>query len=462
MDSSNALSVLGTWTAVTTLYVTLTRSDNSVIGRGILTVSMKNFVNQLHTIDGIGGSLEIRENSAEEFISYFTERLAGSFVPFSGLQYPSPSEKPLRCDPAPTNIITVTASDGVESTLRIWVPRDSTASVPVLLVPGASVDYNIFALPTIPTNFVNYLLTHRYTVYCVDHRTCKVPTAKRNWTTYDSRLDIAAAVKYILKETGLAKIYAVVHCAGAIAMAAGLLDGTIQGIGGLSVSSVFMQPIFAEVNMCKALLQPSIASLLDAEVGDWYDCVPDDDDIVENLFNECLQIYPTGASDICSSVVCRRSQLVFGEYLYRFSNWLIGRLWSHICLNETTHENLNHFVGGVSMRNLKQLLHMGTQGYIINNSFESLLTDENIERLRNIPILFIHGTNNGVYSPESTLKDYDLLSDKLDASMYDRWLFDDHGHLDCWMGKSSFIDVYPKVEQHARTTITAMGSSLSP
>jgi len=125
-------------------------------------------------------------------------------------------------------------------------------------------------------------------------------------------------------------------------------------------------------------------------------------------------------------------------------------LWTHANLNETTHEYLDRFIGGVSIRNLDQLVEMAKKGYLMDNERRNIVTRENIERLRNIPILFIHGGQNAVYAPESTVKSYDMLREQLDASQYERWEFEDRGHLDCWMGKSAYMDVYPLVEQHAR------------
>lgn len=102
---------------------------------------------------------------------------------------------------------------------------------------------------------------------------------------------------------------------------------------------------------------------------------------------------------------------------------------------------------------------MATNGFVVNNDLQSLVTVQNIERLRDIQILFIHGGQNAVYSPESTMRSYDSLRDQLDSSHYERWVFEERGHLDCWMGKSSYMDVYPVVEQHARKTIALQGMS---
>lgn len=131
------------------------------------------------------------------------------------------------------------------------------------------------------------------------------------------------------------------------------------------------------------------------------------------------------------------------------------RLWVHSELNDATHQNLASFLGGVSMNNLQNLMFMGSNGFIVDNNKKSLVTPENLDRLRNIPILFIHGGENTVYTPESTEKDYDLLREKFGSEQYERVLFQERGHLDCWMGKTSFRDIYPAVETHARKTIQA-------
>jgi hypothetical protein len=337
--------------------------------------------------------------------------------------------------------------------MEVWVPLSrKLESKPILLVGGASVDSQMFALPTIPFNFVDYLLEKGYTIYCVVHRVGRTPIAKGNWTTYDARLDIAAATKYILTAEHIEKIYAVVHCAGSTAMAMGLLDGSIQGIGGLTASQVFMEPVFAEVNMLKAKIKPSMATVYNKVIGPWYDCVSGKEDtIFQECLNQALRAYPEGAkTEICKSVVCHRSELVFGRYArLRMADF---RLWTHDNFNEATHLNLGNFLGGVSMNCLNHLMFMGREGYVVDNTLHSLLTPKNIQRLENIPILFIHGSNNAVFNPESTMKDYDLLRERFGSGSYERVEYAGKGHLDCWMGKASFEDVYPRVEQHARKT----------
>lgn len=272
------------------------------------------------TFDGIGDHFHTRLWSQAQFLSYFTERLSNSFfAPVTALQYPAPQLSGYFEKTRPTETIPITASDGVKTEMQMWVAHDTVAQkMPILLVPGASVDYQIFHVPTLPSSFVDYLLERGYTVYCINHRVGKVSAAREPPypTSYDARLDIAAATEYILKASKAPKIYAVVHCAGAEAMAMGLLDGTIKGIGGLTASQVFMHPWFAKVNNCIARWLPNIPKFIEKTFGPWYevDC-GQHDGLVQDLINQSLRFYPVGGKDeTCDSAVCHRTELVFGRF----------------------------------------------------------------------------------------------------------------------------------------------------
>jgi predicted alpha/beta hydrolase len=96
-----------------------------------------------------------------------------------------------------------------------------------LFVPGASVDEQIFALPTIETNAIEFFLGKGYRLYVITHRVGKSEAAKKGYTIYDARLDIKAAMEYVRNQASQEKMYCIVHCAGSVAFSMGLLDGTI-------------------------------------------------------------------------------------------------------------------------------------------------------------------------------------------------------------------------------------------
>ena len=102
------------------------------------------------------------------------------------------------------------------------------------------------------------------------------------------------------------------------------------------------------------------------------------------------------------------------------------------------------------MRSLAHLMSMGTRGYVTTNAPTptNLVTPHNMAHLKGIPIFFISGAKNTVYSPESTDVSYTLLRDAHGVSDYERVVFEGRGHLDCWMGVTAHQDVYPRVREH--------------
>lgn len=130
---------------------------------------------------------------------------------------------------------------------------------------------------------------------------------------------------------------------------------------------------------------------------------------------------------------------------------MCGRLWNHRNLNEATHRQINRFFGGVNMALLHLLMQMGVRGYVTGNAplFKDLTTHENVARLKGIPIMLFSGSDNKVLNPESTDKSYSILRDKFGPDNYERHVVQGYGHLDCWMGREAYKDVYPLIREQA-------------
>ena len=328
VDPSISLSPGRTWKAESTLYVSVYRAtDGVMVGRGILYIRPADFVQELETFTPTASTLLGKLWTTTDFVSYFTRQTAKAFfAPFAALSWPGFSTSSLLDKPVPAESLLVTASDGVPLNLLMWTPPARMAAsdyfldpnVPVLFIPGASVDHRIFAMPTLQTNAIEYFTSQGATCFCVTHRVGRTEVAKQGWSTYDARLDIAAALAYIWKRYPPGtKVYIVAHCAGSVALSMGLLDGTIptQNIIGITCSNVFMNPKFATVNALKAGLPISLSTIYEKVAGQWFSCSSEkDDSFVQKLLNQALRFYPVGSrTEICNSVVCHRSELVFGR-----------------------------------------------------------------------------------------------------------------------------------------------------
>ena len=99
---------------------------------------------------------------------------------------------------------------------------------------------------------------------------------------------------------------------------------------------------------------------------------------------------------------------------------------------------------------LHLLMQMGVRGSNISNAplFEDLATDTNLKRLKGIPIMLFSGGDNHVLSPRCTDLTYGILRDKFGPDLYERHVIPGYGHLDCWIGRQAYKDVYPIVRRH--------------
>jgi hypothetical protein len=498
VDSSVALSPVQFWKSTSTLYVTITegtpsesmelkhteyRPRGKVVAQGIMRIEPKDFLSEILTLTPIGSGIIDKMKSAANFLTFFTRKSLSLFLaPLTPLQYPSQTYSGYINDTPPTKSFKIRARDGVWTSLHMWEPTNTAIPTKNLfMIPGASVDHQIFALPTIRLNAVNYFRRAGYRVFITVHRIGVLMVAQNDWTTFDARLDIKACLEHIRKnyptyaesdhevpegdrkdeEPEPEPIYTIAHCMGSVAYSTGLLDGTIPArwIKGVTCSQVFMNPIWNCMNMIKILALPIPADrLYRLFAGNWFSCsTGENDSYVQRALNELLRFMPDERKEICNNATCHRISLVF------------ARCWNHHNLNEATHRQIDRFFGGVNMTLLHLLMKQGFQGHVMSNGplYERLDTRENVRKLRNIPFLLFVGGDNAVLSPESTERTYEILTDafntrKDDGIQYRRRVVPDYGHLDCWMGRNAWKDVYPFVLEEMDRVVRPAGYKFQP
>ncbi|PHH92854.1 hypothetical protein CDD83_4276 [Cordyceps sp. RAO-2017] len=470
VDSSVALDPRELWRATTTLYVTISeptpeshirwkaaRSGMALTGgrrrplaMGIMHIGLGDFLSEVLTLTATGKNLLDRARGVAKFVSHFScEALPAFLTPLAPLQYAAPEDEAcgsIRRDTGPTHSHVIEASDGVRTELHVWEPAPGAVATDeagvgvetenLLMIPGAAVDHQMFALPTVPVNAVDYFTRAGYRVFVAVHRICKGTTGQGQWTTYDARLDVRASLEHIRRRHG--RVYAVAHCLGALALASGLLDGSIpaQWLEGITCSQVLMHPLWEALNMVKVRLP--LDRLYTLLAGRWFECATStDDSLVQQALNQLLRLYPQERRELCSSAACHRATLLF------------GRCWSHGNLNEATHRHLDRLLGGANMTLLDLLVQMGRRGTLLANGpgYQELATADNVRRLRGLPILLFTGGDNAVLSPLATERSYESLRDVFGVQHCRRRLVPGYGHLDCWMGRNAWRDVFPLVRR---------------
>jgi hypothetical protein len=458
IDSSITLSISRTWRATTTLYTTITDSTGTLVGRGILRLSLPAFVSELQSMYSLS-----KMWPCFMFLSFFAQNIASYFfTPFRPLQQPTPATDSSGYFEKPTpKLVTLTADDGVTFPLKIWQPPSTAVSkhTPLLLMPGASVDEQIFSLPTLPINTVDYFTSLGYTCYVPVLRFGAGQNARYGYTAFDARLDVRAAVKYVYEQEAR-KVYIVAHCLGSIATAMALLTGEIdaRSIAGMTVSQVFTHTILSPDNVFKAqkpwliklyrvsyisaIMHPTIVPELTVKQtlssSPWF---PISTTSRLRFIDTLLRFYPVGSRhELCRSAVCHRCDIPF------------GRCWTHANLNHATHRYLDRFFDGIHTHFLEHLSGMGaiSPSTVRTNfpEFQNLVTSENLERLNGIKIAFLHGGENAVWSSRATKASYDTLREVFPLGEYARIVVVGYGHLDCWMARNAYKDVWPSVFRH--------------
>jgi hypothetical protein len=265
VDSAMALSVSQTWKATTTLYTTITRPDGSLVGKGILHISWRNFVDELQSFGptgattGVAGKLS-KVTAPLKFMNFFAQSTAKYFLsPLRPLQFPDKTNSGYLPKSGPKVVVNLVADDGVTTNIKVWTPATGSKkrSMPILFIPGASVDDQIFSLPTIEKNTVEYFTDLGYTCYVLTVRFGILPVAAEGYTAYDARLDIKAAMEFVREQEQGRKFYVVCHCLGSIATGIALLTGAVQAewLTGMTCSQVFTNLRFGHINRVKSATQ---------------------------------------------------------------------------------------------------------------------------------------------------------------------------------------------------------------
>ncbi|OAA57238.1 Fumarate reductase/succinate dehydrogenase flavoprotein [Cordyceps fumosorosea ARSEF 2679] len=463
LDSSVSFNPRRLWRTMTNLNVTIVEKgkmtdsgEPQTVAAGMLKIKPAKFLKQLRTITSTGQGRAERYKQALKLSSHFARQMAPHFfLPLGPLERPIPPPPVGFPNPTePTATYRIVASDGVATKMLMWEPdrrlvrRDVFGSpLPVedlFLIPGAAVDHRIFALPTLPTNAVTFFTRAGYRVFVVVHRIGILETTDASrWTTYDARLDIRAGLEKLRAVRGDGqKVYVVAHCMGSVALACGLLDGTVPAgwVRGLTCSQVFMHPVWSARNARKARFPVPLDQLYNALFGPWFPCRSDGGGFRQALLDQ-LPLRLVSGEERCASASCHRATFLF------------GRCWSHGNLDEATHRHVDAWFNGAGTALMGLLMRMGRRGRVAANDGRDLTTEDNVERLRGIPVMLFSGGESDVLSPEATERTYERLSGRfgLDAGTgrgrleYRRRVVEGYGHLDCWMGRYAWRDVYPMV-----------------
>ncbi|PYH98060.1 FAD/NAD(P)-binding domain-containing protein [Aspergillus ellipticus CBS 707.79] len=452
IDSNVSFSVRKLWQATTQINIRIMRDGGQDAGAGVLRISRPSFRRQIRTFRTTEPFRFVFLPALILFLFYFAFQLSLFFFrPLAPVRDTRRSPSTVQTKRQRSAAYKIRTKDGVDVLLEEYEPSSmvnadymdqSPSPQPILCLPGANGNavYSTFALPYVRCNMIEYFTGRGCRCYVLLPRWGCDPSIADGATAYDVRLDIAAAVEHISSRERR-KPYVVAHCQGSVALGMGLLDGTVDGtkILGITANSVFMNQVFAYWNSVKAA-SPVLIWMYEFLAGTFFPIGNDDGNILlPGILDILLRFYPVeNRRDICTSSTCHRATFAF------------GLCWNHENLDTAIHDNIGQLFSGTHTKILEHITRMGTRGVCLDNELNPLLTEENLMNLKGLPILFVSGTLNEVFKPESTLRDYEMLRRRFGEHLYRRFLPEGYGHLDTIVGKRAAEDVYWRIFDHVK------------
>lgn len=423
------------WADTTTLYITIYDGDSDiapVLGKGIVKVSLADFLRQLATLRATNvHRLADNIDAISRFLRFFLGVLRDTYGRVFARSryfdhYARPREKRALRVPAPESHDLETG-DGVRVRLTRY---QGGVKGPVILAPGFGMSSLSFTIDTIPENLVECLWKKGYDVWVFDYRASPDLEASRTQFTIDdiAAHDWPAAVKRVHSTTGKAA-QVVAHCVGAMSFVMAMLDGRLDGLVRFAVcSQLGAHPTGGLLNELKAGVHlgtflsffglKTLRVTTDATASRKTRCI-----------NKVLKLYPTG--EPCNNPVCRRIWFVLGES------------YTHAQLNQTTHDAIHEMFGEASLRALRHIARMLRRDYIVDKDGNDRYLP-NVHRL-NIPITFLHGAENRIFPPEGTEETFDWLREHNGENGYKRCVIEKYAHLDFFIGKNAHQRIFPIV-----------------
>jgi choline dehydrogenase-like flavoprotein len=442
------------WTDLTTLFVTLRHGvdqTGALIGKGVLKLGIDDLMRQLttatiHDADTlIGHVINLIPRARKAIEAYFIAKYAGFFAmtvfrayggmlatlnDFAGKEAAALTYRALRLPPPERHV--VATGDGVNIGLTRY--RGGLRG-PVVLAPGFSVRASSFATPTVEENLVESLVAQGYDVWLFDYRASadagNDPEHPPEFTIDDiARHDWPAAIAKIRSVTGADSVQAIAHCVGSMSLLMGIGAGWVTHVRSVISSQLTLHPVTGWLNYMKADL--GIAGMLGqiALLDGHFDFVSEGNEADYEIDAIAYQI-PVPEGQACKNPTCRR---VFGVF---------GPSWDHRQLGHDTHLALGSMFSRVSLSPFAQLGAIMHRGLAVDAQGRAIYTSTEAAQRLALPISFLSGATNQIFSPESGQRTRVWLTGHNGRALYRQRIVPGYGHMDLFIGRNAHRDVTP-------------------
>jgi len=310
---------------------------------------------------------------------------------------------------------------------------DEPTRAPVLLAHGAGMHTEYIFRPPVERTIVDELVDAGYDVWLENWR-ASIDLPANSWTLDQAALyDHPAAVKRIVRETGCDRVKALVHCQGSTSFFMSAMAGLTPEVTTIVSNAVSMHPVVPTLSAFKLRFIVAFGYVSDFMNPQWGIHAPTPaakfiDLIVRLTHHEC------------SNPVCKHVSLTYGAGF--------PSLWSHEHLTAETHEWIRNEFAACSVAFFCQMARSVREGRIVPLAEHKALPRDLFvgPPKTDARVSFIAGANSLCFLPESQVRSFNYL-DSVRKNYHTLHVIPGYGHLDVFLGRDAWRDVFPIVVQ---------------
>ncbi len=336
-----------------------------------------------------------------------------------------------------TEVVPLTALDGLPLTLVHVQGRSAPTRGPVLLVHGAGVRAELFR-PPLPRTLVDALLDEGWDVWLLNWR-ASIDLDPVPWTLDEAAAyDHPAAVRTVLDATGADTLKAVVHCQGSTSFTMAAVAGLLPEVDTVVTNAVSLHPVVPPWSAFKIQKVAPVVGRLTPFVS------PAWGDRPQGWLGRAMRGFVRVTHPECRNTVCRMVSFTYGSGF--------PALWSHANLDPATHDWVSGEFAEVPLSFFDQMARSIRAGHLvrvrpIDGLPESYTATAPQTDAR---FVFLAGDRNQCFLPESQRRSHEFFAGhRPNFDAFHR--LPGYGHLDVFFGRNAARDTYPVIlEELAR------------
>ncbi|WP_158800548.1 esterase [Pedobacter sp. L105] len=315
--------------------------------------------------------------------------------------------------------------DGFKCNLWRLQPAKSPTKGPVLLVHGAGVRSNIFNAPN-DKNLLDALTEAGYDVWLENWRG-SMECENNEWN-----LDIVAdndhpaAVEEVCRLTGYSTIKAIIHCQGSTSFMISAIKGLIPQVTTIISNAVSLHPVVSRASEIKIKGLVPIVKLMTSYLNPhWGDEAPD---LKSKLFRSLVNL------------THRENDTSVGKFVSFTYGVGHPALWELNNLTDTTKNWIREEFGYVPMSFFDHITKCITAGALV--SADGKINYSTSAPKTNARFAFFAGKLNKCFRSASQVNTFNFF-DAYQPDYHKLYLYDTYSHLDIFMGKNAYKDIFP-------------------